>query len=133
MSLCYYASSAVEKHKGIMLVSSGVDPSNGETAKNEILRQLDAVKNGEIEDWELDGAKGTYVTLLRSYMDEPYGMENFYLDNCLTGLTVTPEEMAGLVDCVTKEEVVAAAGGIKADCVYFLTARESEKEPENEA
>ncbi len=42
LSLCYYASSSIEKHKGIMIVASGVQPSDGERAKEEILNQLEA-------------------------------------------------------------------------------------------
>lgn len=128
LSLCYYASSTLEKHKGIMIVSSGVQPDNCDKAKNEILVQLDAVKNGEIEDWELDGAKGAIITALQTCLDEPYRLENFYLDNNLTGLDYSPEIMAGLVDGVTKEDVMAAATGVKTDCIYFLTAKEQENE-----
>ena len=44
LSLCYYASSTVDTHKGIMLVSSGVDFDKVDEAKSEILAQLEAVK-----------------------------------------------------------------------------------------
>lgn len=128
LSLCYYASSVFEKHKGIMIVSSGVQPSDKEKAKSEILAQLDAVKKGEIEDWELEGAKGAIITALQICLDEPYRLENFYLDNSLTGIEYSPEIMAGLVDGITKADVVSAAAGVKADCIYFLTAKESQNE-----
>jgi len=41
LSLCYYASSSIDKHKGIMIVSSGVDFSKFEIALEKILTQLE--------------------------------------------------------------------------------------------
>ncbi len=129
LSLCYYASSSLEKHKGIMIVSSGVQPSDCEKAKDEILAQLEAVKNGEIESWELDGAKSAVITALQTCLDEQYRLENFNLDNSLLGtMDCTADVMAGLVDGITLEEVQAVANSVKLDCVYFLTAKEQENE-----
>ena len=48
LSLCYYASSAVYLHKGIMLVSSGIEFDKLDAARDEILAQLDSVRRGEI-------------------------------------------------------------------------------------
>lgn len=42
-SLCYYASSAVEKFKGLMIVSSGISFDQYETARDAILAELDAL------------------------------------------------------------------------------------------
>ncbi len=57
MSLCYYAGSSVEKFKGVMLVSSGIETANYETAKKEILNQLEQCRAGNISDYEFDSAK----------------------------------------------------------------------------
>lgn len=48
MSLCYYASSGTERFKGVMVVSSGVDMDKYETARKEIMAQLEACRRGEI-------------------------------------------------------------------------------------
>ena len=55
LSLCYYASSMLEKMKGLVLVSSGIEFDKYQQAKDEILAQLEAIRRGEIEDWELEG------------------------------------------------------------------------------
>ncbi|MBE6948308.1 MAG: insulinase family protein [Ruminococcaceae bacterium] len=129
LSLCYYASSSIEKHKGVMIVSSGVQPSDGEKAKAEIYAQLEAVKNGDIGQWELDGAKSAIITSLQTCLDDQYRLENYYLDSNLLGtVDCTPDIMAGLVDGITMEEVKKAADSVKADCVYFLTVKEQENE-----
>lgn len=129
LSLCYYASSSLDKHKGLMIVSSGVKPSDCEKAKNEILAQLEAVKNGKIEQWELDGAKSAVITALQTYMDDKFRLENFNLDNSLLDMIeCTPDIMAGLTEDVTMEDVIKTANSVKLDCVYFLTAKEQENE-----
>jgi predicted Zn-dependent peptidase len=71
LSLCYYASSVIEKHKGIMAVASGVEFSKFDEARREILAQLDAVKKGEISDWELQSARRAVITSIKSTMDKP--------------------------------------------------------------
>ena len=54
LSLCYYASSMLEKMKGLVLVSSGIEFDKYQQARDEILAQLEAIRRGEIEDAGLD-------------------------------------------------------------------------------
>ena len=48
-----------------MLVSSGIEFDKYQTAKDEILAQLEAVKRGEVEDWELEGSRRTLIGNIR--------------------------------------------------------------------
>ena len=59
LSLCYYASSMYHRQKGIITVSSGIEFQNYQRAYDEILSQLAAVQNGELEEWELASARHT--------------------------------------------------------------------------
>lgn len=120
LSLCYYASSAVDTHKGVMLVSSGVDFDKAGAAKAEILVQLDAVKNGEITDDELDAAKRSVASDLRACLDSQGELEGFYLANTLDGLEFSPDELAELVNEVEREDVIAIASSVVLDAEYFL-------------
>lgn len=56
LSLCYYASSLYHRQKRLITVSSGIEFADYRRAYDEILRQLEAVQKGELEDWELTGA-----------------------------------------------------------------------------
>jgi len=126
LSLCYYASSLCYIHKGIMLVSSGIEFDQLEAAKGEILAQLEAVKNGEISDDELLSAKRNVASDLRSLMDSQGELEGFYLSQALDGLDYGPMELAELVEDVTKEDIVQIARGIECDLVYFLRGMEND-------
>lgn len=120
LSLCYYASSAVDTHKGVMLVSSGVDFDKADAAKAEMLAQLDAVKKGEITDAELDAAKRSVASDLRACLDSQGELEGFYLANTLDGLEFSPDELAELVNEVERDDVIAIASSVVLDAEYFL-------------
>ncbi len=121
LSLCYYASSYIDRHKGVMVVSSGIDPEKCGEAGAEILAQLEAVKNGDVEPWEFDSARHTVVSALSSAMDSMGRIEDMYLDRTVSGMTYLPEDLAAMALDVTLEDVVKAAGDIKLDTVYLLT------------
>lgn len=136
LQLCYYAGSSVDIHKGIMLVSSGIEFDKFDAAKAEILSQLDEMKNGNITDDELNAAKSGIASALRSGMDSQGELEGFFLSQTLAGLDYGPMELAQLVEEVTKDNVVSVAKSVECDLVYFLKgsgeAAEDEETEEDE-
>ena len=124
LSLCYFASSMLEKFKGIMLVSSGIEFQNYEKAKAEILAQLDSCRKGHIEDWEMEGARRSIVSSLAATMDAQGRLEDFWVGQAVGDLTETPQELAQRVEKVTKDQVVAVAKKLELDTIYFLKGRE---------
>ena len=69
MSLCYYASSMLDKLKGLMVVSSGVEFGDFDRAQEAILAQLDEIRQGKITDDELSAAVRFVVNSFRSRLD----------------------------------------------------------------
>ena len=132
LSLCYYASSACDSFKGVMLVSSGVAPADRERAQAEILAQLDAVRRGEITDEELNAARTYLSGALRALTDSPGALEEFYLSQTLKGLDYGPEELAALCELVTVDDVRAVCAGMELDAVYFLHGDAEDGDPEDE-
>lgn len=130
LSLCYYASSAINTHKGLMLVSSGIDFDKFEDVKKEIFAQLEEIGKGNISEDEFTSAKAGISSELRSYMDIPAALESFYLAQTLKGLNYGPMEMAQLVQEVSLEEVVEIAGSVECDMIYFLRGKEEEEDDE---
>ena len=128
MSLCYYASSSIDLMKGVMFVTSGIEPANYETALAEIMHQLEAVRAGGFTDDELDTAKLTLMTHLQGTSDSPGELESFWLFQDMLGLPYGPEELAALIEEVTPERVRAAAAGIACDTIYFMTSEENAHE-----
>lgn len=125
LSLCYYASSIIEKHKGVMAVASGVEFDKFEEARREILAQLDAIRYGDVSEWELQSAKRAVITSIKSTMDKPTGLEELFFDQTIASVKITPDELAGLADSITLDEIKNIALGIELDTVYYLTGNDS--------
>ena len=125
LSLCYYASSTLEKMKGLMLVSSGIEFDKYETARDEILSQLEAVRRGEIEDWELEGARRTLISGHLSTLDDQGRQEEFWLGQAVAGLDTVIPELAAQFETVTREQVAQAAQRLELDTIYFLKGKEA--------
>ncbi|MEQ2455073.1 EF-P 5-aminopentanol modification-associated protein YfmF [Flavonifractor hominis] len=124
LSLCYYASSGLMKYKDVMLVSSGVEFGKVGQAKEEILAQLRNCQQGQFSDEELEWARRSVVSALRTALDAQSRLEDYWLGQAAAGLTEAPDELAGRVEQVTREQVQAAAGKLKLDTVYFLKGKE---------
>ena len=121
LSLCYYVSSMIDKHKGVMIVASGIEESNYQTALDEILEQLTQVKNGEISEWEFESAKRYVINAIKSSLDRAAGLEELYLDSVLSAVPYDPATVCDSVKDVTMESIINIASGIKIDTIYFLT------------
>lgn len=124
LSLCYYASSALEKQKGLMIVSSGIEFQNYETAKREILAQLEDVKAGKITDDELEGARRILINQYRSIEDEQGRMEEYWLGQATAGTEDDPGTLAARLETVTGEQIAQVARKLELDTVYFLKGKE---------
>ncbi len=125
-SLCYYASSNLEKMKGLLLVSSGIEFGQYQQARDEILAQLEAVRRGEIEDWELEGARRTLIGGHRSTLDDQSRLEEFWLGQTAAGLDTGIEELVEGLKAVTREQVAAAAQKLEATPSISSTERRAE-------
>lgn len=124
LSLCYYCSSSYDRHKGIVMVQSGVEQKNIEKAREEILRQLQAVQEGDFSAEDLDAAKMSVANSFRTMSDYLGGLEAWYLSQAFEKTVLTPEQSAEAVGGVTKEQVVKAAQTVSLDTVYQLTGKE---------
>jgi len=122
LSLCYYCRPIYTALKGVMLVSSGIETSNFEKAKTAILTELDAMKNGNISDEEMENGKRSVINSFKMVTDNLGGIiswgsvRRLYTD----GRIATPEEFAEKVDGITKERIVAVANRLMLDTVYLL-------------
>ncbi len=120
LSLCYYASSAYHRSKGLVTVSSGVEFSDRTRAQDEILAQLRDVQLGDFEPWELDGARNVLISAVHTREDSAGRMEENLLGQAATGIWETEEELVDALSAVTPERVAAAAQSMTLDTVYFL-------------
>ncbi len=122
--LCYYASSSIDTFKGVMAVSTGIEPQNYNAVLDEIGRQLEACRRGEISEKEMETVRRRLIASLRSVSDSPDEMDDFFLSQELHELRPDPDEMLGLLQTTTTEDLVRVAESIRPDTVFFLKPEE---------
>lgn len=120
LSLCYSIGSSYYGTKGIVLVQAGIDFDKEDLTRQEILRQLDLCRDGQITEQELKAAKEALLSSLRATHDSPGAMEGFYSTAALGGLCFTHAEYMEAVENVTISDVVTCARQMTLHSSYFL-------------
>ncbi len=118
-SLCYYASSRIERTKSLMFVQSGIEFSNYDKAVAGIKREFENMQKGDFTDFEFTSAKLSIENSYLSYNDSISHLCEYYADK-LSRTPVSLQEAIEKIKAVTKEEVIKAANSITLDTVYFL-------------
>ena len=130
MSLCYYCSAAFNRAKGLIMVQSGIENENEQKATDAILQQLEDIKNGSFTEDEFDSSIKGLTNLICGVGDTPEGLDRWYSGQMLDSEIMTPEEYAGLISAVTREQVIAAAQNVTLDTVYMLAGTGTQDDEE---
>ncbi|MCA1053577.1 insulinase family protein [Rossellomorea aquimaris] len=123
-SLAYYAASRLESHKGLLMVMSGIEFKNYDQAVGIIREQLEAMKNGDFTDGEIEQTKAVIKNQMLETVDTPRGLIEVLYHNALAKERINLEYWLEQVGKTTKEEIVAAANKVELDTIYFLTGME---------
>lgn len=123
LSLCYYVFSRLDKQKGSIVVSAGVDDDKVAQAREEIIRQLDDVKAGNITEKEMQTMKKTLMNAYRALYDSPWELMDFLLGESVCAMPHSVDEYIQSVAGVTMEEAVLSAQAITLDTVYTLSGK----------
>lgn len=120
LSLCYYASSSVEKIKGVMCVNSGIEVENFEIAKKAILQQFTDIQDGNFTINDINSAKLTLLNNLKTAKDSKYSLEDFYLGQAICNNYGDIDELINKIDIVSKQQIIDASLEVKLDTIFFL-------------
>ena len=126
-SLAYYVASRLESHKGLMMVMSGIDNKNYDQALSIINTQLEAMKQGDFEEEELEQTKAVIKNQLLETIDTSRGSVEVLYHNVVANKEVILDDWMEKMDQVTKQEIVDVANKIQLDTIYFLTGKEEMK------
>ncbi|RHW36376.1 insulinase family protein [Neobacillus notoginsengisoli] len=130
-SLAYYAASRLESHKGLMMVMSGIDLKNYDQAVGIIAEQMDAMKNGDFTEAEMEQTKAVIVNQLLETIDTNRGIVEVLYHNVAAGKEIPFSNWIEGMKKTTREEVVDVAQKISLDTIYFLTGKEAAEHGEN--
>lgn len=120
-SLAYTIRSMYLKHKGILLVTAGIEIENYEKALQYIQKELDDMRLGNITEEEMKDAKANLVTAYKSFADRQSAMINFYMGQRFLGIVEEIETAIEKINAITKEDVIQIANRLQLQITYFLT------------
>lgn len=124
LSLCYYCAARYDSIKQVVLVDSGVEFDNITKAYDEVLNQIEEIKNGNISDQEMLQTKLSLANNLRGVNDSVHGIAGWYLTKILTDDVKTPQEEMDEINQITKEQVVEVAKQLSFEQNYVLKGLE---------
>lgn len=127
LSLAYYAGSKLERFKGLMVISAGIECSNKEKALDEIFAQIELMKQGQFTKTEFDAAVKSIINSLRTIGDNIAYICDYYLGQVITDTRTSLEEYIAEIEKVTPEGVVKVARKVELQMIYFLTGKEGEE------
>ena len=120
MSLCYYASSRFDKHKGMIIAQCGIDCENYEKTVEAVKEQMQAVKNGDFTEEEFDNTVAALVSNAQMVTDNLSDLVSFYLSQTTSDEILEPSDLIEKINSVKREQIAELARLIKLDTVYFL-------------
>ncbi len=119
-NLAYYIMSRLERHKGLMLISAGINDADYKNAREIIDQQVADMALGNITDAELENTKRGLINRLKSKQDNPNQIISFHLDGSVGGKVYTIDELTSGVEAVGRKEIMEVARRVELDTVYLL-------------
>ena len=126
MSLCYYCSARLLRNKGLIVVESGVETENADRALEAIRNELDEVRAGNFTDETLTQAKRALTDSLYSVTDSNMTTLSWLENFGVSGTFYTPQQIAQMLETVSREEVILAANMVSEDTVFILESGKKE-------
>ncbi len=123
--LAYYVYAGLEKFKGLMVIASGIDINNKDTAQEIILKQLDEIRSGNITEYEYEATLKSIKTGIMSLKDSQLYVVDFYLSQLINGTHDTMETLVEKINRVTVDDIIKVADKVQLDTIYFLTSDHS--------
>ena len=120
-SLAYDIASRIDKFKGLMFITGGIDFDKYEKAKEIIFKQVEDIEEGNITDEELNAAIKGISTSIRSLGDTHLYIVDFFLSQIISNSSHTLEQLIKRIEQVKKDEISKVAEKIKLDTIYFLS------------
>lgn len=119
-SLAYSCSSRMDTSKGLLMVQAGVDFANVKKAEGIVMEQLEALRQGQINEEEWGQTKAMLANRWTEAQDSPFGMIQFHYQTLLNGTEWTPPSLWESLEGLHRPAVQEIADRVQLDTVYVL-------------
>ncbi len=126
-SLCYYCSARLDSGKGLITIQSGVEKDKIDEAIEAIKKEFEDMRQGNFDEDVIKAGKMSLSDGLHSVLDTPEGIDMWYGVQQTASTVYSPDELADMINAVTKEEIMTAAMFASFDTIYVLESGEEEE------
>ena len=119
-SLAYTARSLYIKHKGILLITAGIEIEKHEKALELIKIQVEDMKKGNFTEEDIKYAKIFLENLFKTYTDDLSTIVDLSFGNYLLNINYTVEEIIEKINNVNKNDIIEIASKMLLRVNYFL-------------
>ena len=123
-SLAYSAGSTYLRYKGNIFIKCGIEIKNYKKTLEIIRKQLDDMKNGNFTDEDIENAKKSIISGIRSIDDEQDTEITYFFGQELTNEKVSTEEYIKNIENVSKQAIIKIANSLQINTIYFLRNKE---------
>lgn len=119
-SLAYYSYSFIDKFKGLLTITSGVDTKNFEKAKEIIFQQIEAIKKGLVSEQEVTSAKRKLSNDLKNLQDSQYSIMDYLSALKIYNVTYSIADIIDNIEKVNIERIKKAAEILQLGSIYTI-------------
>ena len=123
-SLAYSAGSTYLRYKGNILIKCGIEIKNYEKTLEIIRKQLEDMKNGIFTDEDIQNAKKSIISGIKSIEDEQDTEITYFFGQELTNEKTLTDEYVKNIEKVSKEDIIKIAKSLQINTIYFLKDKE---------
>lgn len=120
-SLAYTARSSYIKHKGVLLITAGIELDKYEQALELTKVQINDMKIGNFSDEDIKDAKVFLGNLFTSCLDDQTTMIELSIGQFVLGDEDSVPEMIENIKKVTREDIIEVANSLRLAIDYYLT------------
>lgn len=123
-SLAYYASSGLERTYGIQYIHSGIEIANYSKALDIILKQVDALKQGDVGENEFEFTRQALIRQWKASRDSQREIIEQHLLATVNAIPFVREDYLAGLESVRPADLGAVAERVELDTIYFLRGSE---------
>ena len=128
MSYAYTISSSINRLDGMFVISAGISSKNYENTRNEVINQINEMKQGNFDDKDLMDAKEIILSIIEEISDNPWAIIDHY-NNYLYFGADTLDKQIEEINKIQKNDIMKVANKINIDTVLLLKEDEYEEIP----
>lgn len=123
-SLAYTAGSTYSRYKNNIFVKCGIEIKNYKKALEIIKKQLEDMKNGVFTSEDIENAKKSIISGIKSIADEQDSEITYHFGQEITNLKISLDDYVQKIENVTKENIIDIAKSLEINTIYFLKNKE---------